>query len=236
MAAQLIALAAQPDLNILLAHQHRLLRDSVTPLLRSLTPLAAVHEAGTFGEAVAFAQKAGTIDMVVMGSGLPGMNGIASIRAFRHRFPSIQLVLLTEEGDPTNIFEAMAAGACGVIFQSISSNAMVSALRLILAGEFYLPSETVAMIVEAGARAGDTASAQAHFSNSEAQVIPLLMDGLCNKVIAHHLGIEEAAVKARLRCIYRKMGVANRSQAVMRLLRLMQRDYAAAAPLALAHA
>jgi len=73
-----------------------------------------------------------------------------------------------------------------------------------------------------------------NFSNSEAQVIPLLMDGLCNKVIAYHLGIEEAAVKARLRCIYRKMGVANRAQAVIRLLRLMPRDHAEPSHLALA--
>jgi DNA-binding NarL/FixJ family response regulator len=111
---------------------------------------------------------------------------------------------------------------------------MVSALRLMLAGEFYLPSEIVAKIVHAGARSGDMATAEAHFSPCEAAVIPLLMDGLCNKVIAHNLGIEEAAVKARLRCIYRKMGVANRAQAVMRLLDSVQRGPGAATQLAVA--
>jgi DNA-binding NarL/FixJ family response regulator len=69
-----------------------------------------------------------------------------------------------------------------------------------------------------GRSAGPTGKAAAVLSRSETQVVPLLLDGLGNKVIAQRLGILEPAVKSRLRGIYRKMGVVNRAQAVMALL------------------
>jgi DNA-binding NarL/FixJ family response regulator len=56
------------------------------------------------------------------------------------------------------------------------------------------------------------------FSVREREVIPMLLDGFSNRLIARRLAIEESAVKARLRTIYRKLGVFSRAQAVRALL------------------
>jgi DNA-binding NarL/FixJ family response regulator len=218
MTTALARSAVPAGLSLLLAHPHRLLRGSFRPLLSELGSGVAAHEAGTFGELISIMDQTEDIDLLLLDGGLPGMNGLASLRAIRHRFPSVRIMLLVGQADPAVIFEALRAGAQGVVVQNISADAMVGALRLLLAGERYLPSETITALLEMEARTDNQDALSAHFSQSETAVIPLLLDGLCNKTIAFRLGIEEPAVKARLRRIYRKIGVANRAQAVMRLL------------------
>jgi DNA-binding NarL/FixJ family response regulator len=203
---------------MLVAYPHRLLRDSIRPLLSKLTDQTVLHEATTFDEAILAAEQHTGIKLVVLGDELPGLDGLAGIRVFRHQFPAIRMVLLTDGVDPVSVLAAIDAGVSGVIFKSISANALVIALRLVLEGETYIPSATIAQIAALSVKLVPDTALLPGFSPCESQVVPLLLSGLCNKVIGDRLGIEEAAVKARLRGIYKKMGVVNRAQAVMALM------------------
>lgn len=203
---------------MLVAYQHRLLRESIRPLLTKIIDQSVLHEATTFDEAVRVAETSRGIRMVVLGDELPGLDGLAGIQVFRHRFPETRLVLLTDGLDPVSVLAAIDAGVSGVIFTSISASALVAALGLVMEGETYLPSATIAQIAALSVRLVPDTVAPAGFSPCESEVVPLLLSGLCNKVIGDRLGIEEAAVKARLRGIYKKMGVVNRAQAVMALM------------------
>ncbi len=203
---------------MLVAYQHRLLRDSIRPLLAKLIDQTMLHEATTFDEALLVAAAYPGIKLGMLGDELPGMEGLAGIRLFRHRFPEMRLVLLTDGVDPVSVLAAIESGVSGVIFKSISASALVVALTLVLEGEIYLPSATIAQIATLSVKLAPDTAQTSVFSPSESQVVPLLLSGLCNKVIGDRLGIEEAAVKARLRGIYKKMGVVNRAQAVMALM------------------
>jgi DNA-binding NarL/FixJ family response regulator len=217
MATQLAVHHGRKDLQILLAHRHPFFRDSVRPLLAKLSPNSVLLEATDFENAMAIAAASDGIDLLLIGEDLPGLNGTAGIERLHHAFPVLRLVLLTEGKDPAFLLAAMAAGAAGVMLKNLSANALQSALRLVLSGELYLPAEMVAAMIRGATRRGGE-RINVKFSPAETQVVPLLLDGLCNKIIARRLDIEEAAVKARLRGIYKKMGVVNRAQAVMRLL------------------
>ena len=203
---------------MLVAYPHRLLRDSIRPLLTTLTDQTDLHEATTFDEAFLVAEQHPGIKLAVLGDELPGMDGLAGIRIFRHQFPEIRMVLLTEGVDPVSVLAAIDSGVSGVIFKSISASALVIALRLVMEGEIYLPSAIIAQIATLSVKLVPDTALKSGFSRGESQVVPLLLSGLCNKVIGDRLGIEEAAVKARLRGIYKKMGVVNRAQAVMALM------------------
>jgi len=208
-------------MRILLADEQKLLRDGVRPLLSELSQKALFFDASTFDEALSVAADAGGMDLALLGQAMPGMNGVTGVQTFAARFPIAKVVLLTANASPPMMLAAVAAGAAGVIFKTISGIGMLNALRLVMSGEIYLPSDAVIALTTAAVDAATASEpiapampARAPFSPCESKVIPLLLDGLPNKSIAQRLGIEEAAVKARLRGIYRKMGVANRAQAV----------------------
>jgi len=203
---------------MLVAYQHRLLRDSIRPLLVAIIGQTILYEATTFDEALLSVSEHCGIKLVLLGDELPGLDGLAGIRLFRHKFPAVRLVMLTECLDPVSVLAAIDCGMSGVIFKSISANAMVAALRLVMEGEIYLPSAVIAQISALSVKLVPAPALRLGFSPGEIQVVPLLLSGLCNKVIGDRLGIEEAAVKARLRGIYKKMGVVNRAQAVMALI------------------
>jgi DNA-binding NarL/FixJ family response regulator len=212
-------------MRILLADDQRLLRDGIRPFLVTLSSDTRLFEAGTFDEAIQVVAEEGAIDLAVLGQALPGMDGLVGVLAFSKRFPTTRVVLLTAVVDPQLILAAVAAGAQGIILKTISGENMLNALRMVVSGEIYMPAESVIALAKAmnffaipnGSSASEN-NGKAPFSSGESQVVPLLLDGLSNKLIAQRLGIEEAAVKARLRSIYKKMGVFNRAQAVMALL------------------
>ncbi|HLN25110.1 MAG TPA: response regulator transcription factor [Patescibacteria group bacterium] len=211
-------------MKILIADEYRLMRDGLRPFLSELSPIAHFFDASTLNEAISVAADAGEIDLVLLSQAMPGMNDVSGIRSFREGFPKGKVVLLSTIADPLTMVEALVAGAVGVIPKTSSMHSLVSALRLVISGEVYLPSEAAIALSNRSALPVSTNRPSApenigmvRFSSSESKVLPLLLDGLSNKVIAERLGIEEAAVKARMRCIYRKIGVANRAQAVWAL-------------------
>lgn len=206
----------------LLAINHRLLRDSIRPLLLKLTPKPRILEAGTLDTSLAMA--ANDVTLVILRHCLPGTTGAAGIEMFRSHFPAAKLVFLTVCTDPALMLAAVSAGANGIIMETISGQGMLNALRLVMAGETYLPSDAVIELAKLClGRTVDpldrgSGSAMSHLSPAEMDVVPLLLDGLSNKVIALRLGLKEAAIKARMRGLYKKIGATNRAQAIWALM------------------
>lgn len=207
-------------MRFMLADNQKLFRDGMRSHVSRLNP-ALIIEAGSFDEAVSVAKHAGGADVVLLGQDMPGMQGIAGMQAFQNHFPDARIVLMIPSDDTNTAIAAIAAGAAGVITKDISGDGLLNAMRMVVAGEIYLPAGMTVAIVQRMVfppRHATPPLASVRFSPGESEVTPLLTEGLANKVIAQRLHIEEAAVKARLRCIYKKLGVANRAQAVRALL------------------
>jgi len=180
-------------------------------------------EADTFDGAVRIAAISGGIDLALLGQTMPGMNGVVGARVFRDTFPDGKLVLLTAALDSAMIIAAVAAGVDGIIPKTSSGQGMIHALRLVLSGMTYLPADMVVAIASLAilsTAVDELASAQkitwTELSDAENLVVPLLLDGLASKIIAERLGIDESAVKARLRSVYKKLRVNNVSGAKAR--------------------
>jgi DNA-binding NarL/FixJ family response regulator len=213
---------------ILLADDHKLLRDCLRPLLGRVEAQVTVIEASDLAGAVAAAETAGHLDLALLDLRMPGMDGLTGLMAFMERFPATRVVLLSAFGDLDTVLAAIKAGAAGFIPKTIGGQGFVNALRLIMSGEVYVPGQT---LLEAGehlspAAEGDRGAVAAAepvvrdraFTPREGLVMDLLVDGMPNKEIARRLQLHEATVKACLRSIYRKMGVLNRTQAVKAIL------------------
>lgn len=211
-------------MRILFADDHTLVREGIRPFLSELDPEVEVLEADDLTQAKERADGAGALDLILLDLKMPGMNGFSGVSDFSQSRPDVPIVILSGHYNRKDVIAALDHGVSGYIPKNIGGMAMVNALRLVLAGEKYLPSEAFS---DNGARedasildAPKIATPQevdpkfATLTPREAEILRLLVDGLTNKQIARELDLQEITVKIHVRNVYRKIGAQNRAQAV----------------------
>jgi DNA-binding NarL/FixJ family response regulator len=208
-------------MHILIAEDHDLILEGLKVVLRRLDADVAVRACGTFADALE-AAKQDDFDLVLLDRDLPGMNGVAGVEVFRAYFPAPRIVVLADQVRRPDVLEAIRHGAAGFLPKSLGTEALLSAVRLVLSGERYVPAELLS--AEVLPRSGRESPGGAEddpfqrLSGREADVLERLLDGLTNKEIGRALDVQEITVKLHLRSVYRKLGVKNRAQAVGRTL------------------
>ena len=213
-------------MRIVFADDHNLIRESVSALLKNISGEVEVLEASNFDEAVDKASLEPLPDLIILDLFMPGMNHLNGLEAMGRRFPGIPIVILTGAVDLNDAYTALERGAAGYIPKTIGCRAMLNALRLVLSGEKFLPSMLVAeaeRVEAAGAESpggGHSSTPLDKLTRREREVLSLLTGGHPNKEIARRLGLREITVKVHLKGVYRKLGVANRTQAVRTVFEL----------------
>jgi DNA-binding NarL/FixJ family response regulator len=211
-------------MRLLLADDHDLLREAVELLLRRWDPSIQVVHARNLHEALAKAAEDPKFDLILLDVHMAGMNRLAGLQVMRQRHPEALVALITGLESPDLATAAIEAGAAGVIPKAISGKGLVAAVQLILSGQRYIPDPR--LLESAGGEGnghqnGDTADADMDkLTQRERGVLMLLTSGVSNKEIARELEIEVVTVAVHLSRIYRKLGVANRTQAVRKAMEL----------------
>lgn len=201
-------------MRVLIADDHTLLRDTMKGYLESSDLNLEVMAAASLTEAVAIARQAPKpFDLVLLDLDMPGMNGMAGIGEMRKAHPGPPIGIVSALATSENVMAAIDAGAAAFIPKTMGAKAMLVALRLVLAGERYVPAGFLKTAHEAGARSTER-QFQPMLSAPEAGVLKLLKEGKSNKEIGRTLGLEEYTVKYHVRGIFKKLGARNRSQAV----------------------
>jgi len=201
-------------MRILLADDHDLIRDTIEEFLKRLGKDLHVLHAATLSQALDLIRKTESLDLVLLDLRMPGMNGLAGMKSVQAARAGVPIVILSGETNPDTIRNALQAGAAGFLPKTMRGTAMLNALRLILAGERYVPDILVTGQPASAEDSASAGSAPASLTQREREVVGLLVQGLSNKEIGHRLGIEVVTVALHLRSIYRKLGVTSRTQAV----------------------
>ena len=204
-------------LEILVADDHKLLREGLKPFLRELGDEVGILEAANFGETIAAAAAAQELRLILLDLSMPGMNGMRGVETLHAEHPDVPLVILSGDSRRETVLSAVQAGASGFISKTVSGAAMVNALRLVLSGETYLPSSAIAdedYSADSGDGNGQPPSPLAGLSPRDREILALVVEGLTNKEIGRRIGLQEVTIKAHLRGLYRRIGAANRAQAV----------------------
>ena len=207
-------------LEILVADDHKLLREGLKPFLRELGNDVAILEAANFSETQGAAAAAQDLRLILLDLSMPGMNGMRGVEALHGEHPDVPLVILSGDSRRETVLGAVQAGASGFISKTVSGVAMVNALRLVLSGETYLPSSAIAEEdygVESESGSGGNGRAPSPLeglSPRDSEILALVVEGLTNKEIGRRIGLQEVTIKAHLRSLYRRIGAANRAQAV----------------------
>ncbi len=198
-------------MRILLADDHNLVREGLKPFLMELDESAEIVEACDFTEAFAIADAPGELTLIVLDLKMPGMNGVTGIETIKARRPEVPVVIISGYVSREDVMNATRVGASGYIPKTITGAAMINALRLVLSGETYLPSQ---VFTDGEAAKATEPQPLNSLSARERQILGLLIDGHTNKEIARQLDLQEITIKIHLRNVYRKIGAANRAQAV----------------------
>lgn len=202
-------------MRILLADDHAMVRDGMVPFLERLQPGAQVVEAATFPEAQAAVRAHADIGLVILDLYMPGMNGLSGLTQLRAEFPALPMVILSGSTKPEDALQAIEHGASGFVPKTMRGETILGVLRLVLSGEKYIPPflfeyRDTAAQPPAAAKPG---SPLAGLTPRERDILEMIVDGAPNKVIARELNLQEVTVKAHLRNMFRKLDVANRTEA-----------------------
>ncbi|MBR9818183.1 MAG: response regulator transcription factor [Rhodospirillales bacterium] len=207
-------------MNILLADDHDLVRDGITSFLKTAAPEVEIAQAKDFAEALSIVDGDTPVELTILDLNMPGMNGLSGLTVMRQKHPEIPVVILSGSVKRSDVLNALEHGASGYLPKTLSGKSLINALRLIMSGEKYIPS---ALLEDDGSNtrpgeidldglAPDNPLRQ--LTNREREVLALLTKGLPNNEIAKQLTVRAITVKVHLTGIFKKLGAANRTQAV----------------------
>ncbi|KAG1251656.1 hypothetical protein G6F68_012169 [Rhizopus microsporus] len=214
------------EYTILIADDHPLLRSAVVQSLRQSLPLAQVREVAR-AEALAEALDAHPdVDLVLLDLTMPGAHGFSALLHVRGSHPDIPVVILSSNDHPRVIRRAQQFGAAGFIPKSAPAETIGEAVQAVLDGGLWFP----AMAAERSEADALLASRLAQLTPQQFRVLQMLGAGRLNKQIAYDLNVSEATIKAHVTAILRKLGVTNRTQAVLMAGKLAIDDAAIVLP------
>lgn len=214
---------------VLVADDHPLFREALRLALGRALPDAAVVEADSVAALTEAAERHPDADLLLLDLNMPGAQGFSALVQIRAHYPSLPVVIVSANEDPSVVRRAIAHGAAGFIPKSSPVEQMVGALQAVLDGDVWVP-EGVDLDGSTLERSeAETAARLASLTPQQFRVLTMLSSGLLNKQIAWELGVSEATIKAHMTAIMQKLGATNRTQAVVLAQRLAL-DRGAGAP------
>jgi DNA-binding NarL/FixJ family response regulator len=215
-------------IRVLLVDDQTLIRQGIRLLLEIESDIEVVGQAVNGREALQLAETLHP-DVILMDVRMPEMDGVAATRELSLRFPDVKVIILTTFEDDETVFEGLKAGARGYLLKDISSEEMAEAVRKVAAGEALIQSRITRKVLAefsrlASATDRQTSSRTGGVSNAlpvplterEQEVLQALARGFSNREIAVQLVITEGTVKNHVSSLIEKMGVRDRTQAVLK--------------------
>ncbi len=200
--------------HILVADDHPMCATALGMAAKAVDPAIAIDCAATLGEAESFARQR-RYDLILLDLMLPDVQGFAGLAVLRAVLPSATIAIVSGREEPAVVAQAVALGARGFVPKSSSIETMIAAIRSLLAGEHWLPDGFEDQAQDD--RRVDVAERMGTLSIAQLRVLRAIANGHQNKQIAFDLNLAEPTVKSHLSAIFRKLGVNNRTQAVLAL-------------------
>jgi two-component system NarL family response regulator len=192
-------------IRVLLADDHRLLREALRDALAKEPDIAIAGEAGDGRTTLELAARLAP-DVIVLDIGLPDLNGIEVAVRLLEKRPGAKIVALSAYADKRFVSEMLHAGAVAYVTKSSAGTELVRAIRAVAAGQGYLCPE-VAGAVLAEVRGRRQRGAAERLGRREREVLRLIAEGARSAAIAEQLHISPATVEVHRRNIMRKLGL-----------------------------
>ncbi|UJF33973.1 response regulator transcription factor [Paenibacillus hexagrammi] len=211
-------------IRIVIADDQTLLRDALQTII-NLEPDMEVVGVAENGEQATELVRRHQPDLVLMDVRMPQLDGIAATKIIMREFPDTMIVVLTTFAEDEYIVESMAHGAKGFLLKDMPGEKIIQALRDVYQGQLMMPSIIASKLA---ARISFLTSGPQKpltldrtklqgitFTEREKHIIQLMLDGKSNKEMAKTLYMSEGTVKNYVSIIYHKIGVKDRTKAIL---------------------
>lgn len=203
------------DIRVLIADDHELVRLALRNLLEAEGYIEVVGEAADGAEALRLVEEHEP-DVLLLDLHMPNVDGVEVARQLTDS--DVRIIVLTSYDDEDELFAVLGAGVSGYVMKDTRPDGILHAVRSVAEGQTVL-DPTVAKRVIAGQPVTTTTQPIEGLSEREADVLQLMAKGYNNRQIGQTLWIAEATVKSHVSHILRKLGVADRTQAVLAAVR-----------------
>jgi DNA-binding NarL/FixJ family response regulator len=192
-------------MKVLIADDHRLIVEGIRRALESAEDIEIVGEASMGSQVLPLVRRLNP-DVVLLDMRMPQMDGLVCLDGIRKNCPKVKVIVLSVFSDPEHIQAAFRHGASGYIVKSVNPVDLASAIRQAVDGTVFhaigLPES------------GDNAVGKANgLTERELSILKAVARGLSNSAIGKELWVTEQTVKFHLTNIYRKLDLANRTEA-----------------------
>jgi two-component system NarL family response regulator len=197
-------------IRVLIVDDHSIVRQGLAAMIENEPDMTVVGQAGNGQEAIAQYQQLQP-DVTLIDLRMPQVSGVDAIVAICTEFAHARMIVLTTYDGDEDIYRALRAGAKGYLLKDAEPDALLNAIHIVHSGQQYIPSEVAAKLVQR--------MNIPELSDREQEVVCQMARGLSNQDIAAALNITESTVKFHINRILSKLGVSDRTQAVITALK-----------------
>jgi len=198
------------NVKILLADDHKIVRDGIKLMLEPQAGIDVVDEAEN-GEKALDILRDQFVDIVVMDINMPVMDGITATKKIKEKFPDVKVLALTMSNDDLHIRQMIQAGASGYIMKSAGRQELKEAINAIMEGKHYFSDEATESIMMdlVKGKGKSTDPDPIHITDRELEILELIVQEHTNQEIAEKLFISSRTVDAHRRNLLQKTGARN---------------------------
>ncbi|WP_263373604.1 response regulator [Granulicella aggregans] len=198
-----------PPIRLMFVDDHPIVRIGLAALIGTLPGMETVAQAGSGREAIALHREHAP-DVTLMDLRLPDISGVETIRTIRAASPESRFIVVTTYEGDEDIHQALQAGASGYIIKGLPHNLLAEAIKRVHAGGRYLPSVVKRTLA--------SRTPNSDLSAREREILARIAQGKSNREIAAELQLAEITVKVRVSAILERLGVNDRTEAVVAAL------------------
>jgi DNA-binding NarL/FixJ family response regulator len=211
---------------LIIVDDHPLFRGALSQALALTFPQASILEASSLEALTQILTGGEEVDLVLLDLAMPGVMGLSGLLFLRAQYPEIPVVVVSATEDRVTIRRCIEFGAAGFVPKSEPVDNIRSAIQAVLAGKVWTPAD-VELNIGQPSESSELLSRISTLTPQQLRVLMMLSEGLPNKLIAYKLSVSEATIKAHVSQILTKLGVDSRTQAVIAINRLDDREWRA---------
>ncbi len=203
-------------MKVLICDDQSIVRDGLAMLLKLEPDISVIGTADDGARVVEMVEKEQP-DLVLMDLKMPIMNGVEATRQIRTKHPEVKVLVLTTFDNDEWVLDAIQAGASGYLLKDTPRNELVMAIRGTVTGRTYVDPSIAGKVLErvSSHQTQPATLITSKLTDREIEVLRLMAKGLTNKDISDRLFLSEGTVRNHVSSILEKLGVSDRTQAVV---------------------
>jgi two-component system NarL family response regulator len=199
-------LSQSSTIRVLIADDHSIVRQGLATIINRDPEMTAIAQAENGQQAIDRFREYQP-DVTLMDLRMPQVGGVEAIAAICAQFKSARIIVLTTYDGDEDIYRGLHSGAQGYLLKDAKPNELLNAIRTVHRGQQYIPPEVGAKLVQR--------LSNPELSERELEVLHSMAQGMSNQEIGAALSIGESTVKSHVNRILSKLGVSDRTQAVI---------------------